>query len=83
MFYVLLSGTKLFIMAPPTDGNLMMLKKWQSPTHGREVMDSDFPAKLEGAVWVHATTGASVLIPCGWVHAGVPCVALGMWARRR
>jgi len=68
VWYHLLSGTKVFLLAPPTAANLAAFEAWaSSPKQARTyLMDS-----LHGVHRAEVGPGDTLLIPGGWIH----CVA--------
>ena len=65
VWYHLLSGTKVFLLAPPTEGNLAAFQAWaSSPKQARTYL-------MDSLSWVHRAQvgpGDTLLIPGGWIH---------------
>ena len=65
VWYHLLSGTKVFLLAPPTEGNLAAFQAWaSSPAQARTYL-------MDSLSWVHRAQvgpGDTLLIPGGWIH---------------
>jgi len=67
VFYFVLWGQKMFVVAPPTPSNLRAFQAWQQSDERAGV--GEFPAKLEGAKLLTLTQGQSLMLPSGWIHA--------------
>ena len=67
VFYAVLWGCKMFVVAPPTMTNLSLMRSWQE--HNEDPSHKDFPAGLEMAQVAVLTQGMSLLLPSGWIHA--------------
>jgi len=67
VFYLVLWGQKMFVVAPPTPSNLRAFQAWQQGDERAGV--GEFPAKLEGAKLLTLTQGQSLMLPSGWIHA--------------
>lgn len=66
VWYHLLSGTKVFLLAPPTAANLAAFESWAaSPAQARTFLG----ASLAGTQRVELAAGDTLLIPSGWPHA--------------
>ena len=65
VWYHLLSGTKVFLLAPPTEANLAAFQAWaSSPKQARTYL-------MDSLSWVHRAQvgpGDTLLIPGGWIH---------------
>ena len=66
VWYHLISGKKVFAMAPPTEKNLQSFKAWASSGKQESTF---FAAHVERARLVTVNAGETVLIPAGWPHA--------------
>ena len=66
VWYHLLSGTKVFLLAPPSAANLAAFEAWAaSPAQARTFLG----ASLAGTQRVELAAGDTLLIPSGWPHA--------------
>lgn len=66
VWYHMLSGRKLFLFAAPTDHNLAAYERWSRDPKQNAVFLGDL---LDQVYSLEITTGNTLFIPCGWIHA--------------
>ncbi|KAK9812027.1 hypothetical protein WJX73_009824 [Symbiochloris irregularis] len=65
-WYHVISGSKTFVLAPPTPHNLRAFELWACPSDAQSGVD--FSKTAEGLVRVTVNGGESLLIPSAWLH---------------
>eukprot|EP00887_Chlorella_sp_A99_P001123 scaffold14.g1123.t1 len=66
VWYHVVSGTKVFLAAPPTPANLAEFETWCS---GKQQRTSPLAGRLDGCLRVWLGPGDTLLLPGGWPHA--------------
>lgn len=65
-WYNIIKGEKIFILVPPTDINLKKFKKWHLLPPDES---SFFPDLVDSTLQCVVSSGQSIVIPSGWIHA--------------
>lgn len=68
MWYSVLSGSKVFLLAPPTENNLKQYEAWLCRHDQHAVFYPDMEG-VEDVVKVTLKQDQTMLIPSGWIHA--------------
>ncbi|KAI8612775.1 hypothetical protein BC830DRAFT_1244445, partial [Chytriomyces sp. MP71] len=66
VFYHLLSGEKVFYFVRPTPVNMKKYEKWSSSPDQSKIFFGD---EVKECVEVRITSGNTMIIPTGWIHA--------------
>ena len=65
VWYYVLRGCKIFWLIPPTDKNLLLYEQWSKQEEKRGF----FADQAEGSFRVDISTGQTMFLPSGWIHA--------------
>ncbi|BBN03429.1 protein MpCupin43 [Marchantia polymorpha subsp. ruderalis] len=68
VWYHVLSGRKVFLVIPPTRGNLMAFEEWASSDRQASVFFAD---RVSGCQKLELAPGDTLLLPGGWSHCVV------------
>jgi len=68
VWYSVLSGAKVFLLAPPTENNLKQYEAWLCRHDQQEIFYPDMEG-VEDVVKVTLKQDQTMLIPAGWIHA--------------
>ena len=68
VWYHVVTGSKVFLLTPPTPSNLKEYESWLCRSDQSEVFYPDLP-NVSGTVRVTARQGQTLFIPAGWIHA--------------
>mmetsp|Transcript_31775 Transcript_31775/g.46732 ORF Transcript_31775/g.46732 Transcript_31775/m.46732 type:complete len:787 (-) Transcript_31775:68-2428(-) len=68
VWYHILSGSKVFLLVPPSKGNLQVYEDWLCSQNQSEVFYPDLP-KVKGVYRVVLNRGQTLVIPTGYIHA--------------
>lgn len=66
VWYHVLSGRKVFLLVPPTKGNLMMFEEWSSSEKQANVF---FAERANDCQKVELLAGDTLFLPGGWPHS--------------
>jgi len=68
VWYHVLSGSKVFLLVPPTKGNLMAFEEWSSSDKQASIFLAD---RASGCQKLELGPGDTLLLPGGWPHCVV------------
>ncbi|KAG0567360.1 hypothetical protein KC19_7G129300 [Ceratodon purpureus] len=68
VWYHVLSGSKVFLLVPPTKANLMAFEEWSSSDRQVSVFFAD---RVTGCQKLELTAGDTLMLPGGWAHCVV------------